>query len=92
MKELSSMSTTFECGVCANDVEGDQFVIDSTPTCIDCVRNAVVPLFYEALKFEAKYPPSWGGGVQLYHEQFAEYFEDYATFKEEWSVQPCRSH
>jgi hypothetical protein len=76
--------TIFECSVCANDVKGTPEIIDDSPTCKTCVVDSIIPMFHEALKFEAKYPPTWGGGVELKPEHFEKYFTDYDTFKYEW--------
>jgi hypothetical protein len=53
------MPNTFECGVCAADVEGIPVVIDSSPVCGNCIKDSIVPDFENALKFEARYPVVW---------------------------------
>jgi hypothetical protein len=76
---------TYECGICACDLpEPRSITIDGSPLCKKCVLESIIPKFYEALKFEAKYPVKWGRKVVLVPQGFVKYFDDYDAFLKKW--------
>ena len=76
-----------KCSVCLEMVsESTVMRILEDIVCDDCITDAIVPQFEEAIKFEHKYPPTFGG-VVLSFDKFSSYFDD-PTFEARLVVPP----
>lgn len=76
----------FECTICSFEMENESAIlINSNPVCVDCIKDRIVPRFYDAFKHEINYPIEYFAGVVLNPNDFAEFFDDYPRFTEKWA-------
>jgi hypothetical protein len=66
----------FTCGVCDKDLPAgiERYLIPGDPVCRGCVVESIVPMFHDAVEFEAKYPVKFGP-EGLFIDDFAELFD-----------------
>lgn len=72
--------------LCFEDKNESAVVIDSSTICIDCIKDSIIPRFYEAVKHEFNWPVEWSAGIVMDPKDFKDFFEEdeYGGFAQSW--------
>lgn len=60
--------TCLICLTCSTNFTGNKRIVGSSPVCLNCVTNRIVPLFENAMESEQNYPPKWFGQELAFDE------------------------
>lgn len=77
----------FKCTCCLERKHGvAPKTIAPFAICTSCIKESIIPMFHDALKFEASYPVVFGPDIILNPREFKEYFDDGKQFLEQWET------